>query len=433
MTKDWGSHSLKSIKYAANQVGDKERLGKIVGVWTDMLEMSPQTMNGKWSTHLDASSTGFNNEDRWPIPLDTVVWVGLSLQSGVKLSPSPAFSLFFVYHCGSRRDTIPPAGGTPETLAALEHSVSWTEHSFVVSNQQMLCPVATFKVPFDKLYGSYPEHVQLFSVCTDESRKYSKKCQIPFNNLPRAGYATLAQSSYNISMQWDKHHVVYASNTNLPWEMIEKGFSVKFLSSSPHASTGELAKALNGGNAWDCKYDKKVLLLPYAFLLATIQCKQRNAVTTGLVVISFAKFANVVLPKLIKLEKKAFLGYYLFGHSVDDWINPLLGLAVLLGVVKYFWRHTVHIVEKTKWPASLEAQMESLAVHGLNLPVFIAAYICHYCGGFIGKRFNHVFRLSCIHSNRQSPSHNYCKTFAAQYAVKHVALDGSWYDAEKKT
>ncbi|KAI0703850.1 hypothetical protein BC835DRAFT_1262612, partial [Cytidiella melzeri] len=50
--------------------------------------------------------------------------------------------------------------------------------------------------------------------------------------------------SGNVSKQWNKHHVVYASNANLPREMIEKEFSVKFVSSSPHASPIELAKAV---------------------------------------------------------------------------------------------------------------------------------------------------------------------------------------------
>ncbi|KAI0694338.1 hypothetical protein BC835DRAFT_1274675, partial [Cytidiella melzeri] len=64
------------------------------------------------------------------------------------------------------------------------------------------------------------------------------------------------------------------SNTNLPWEMIEKEFSVKFVSLPPHVPPIKLAKAVcdsrnsaapNGVNAWDCKYDRYVLLLPYGF------------------------------------------------------------------------------------------------------------------------------------------------------------------------
>ncbi|KAI0684131.1 hypothetical protein BC835DRAFT_1247636, partial [Cytidiella melzeri] len=59
-------------------------------------------------------------------------------------------------------------------------------------------------------------------------------------------------------------------------EMIKTIFSVKFVSLSPHVSTIELAKdvcdsaeklycsaAQNGVEAWDCKYDKEALLLPY--------------------------------------------------------------------------------------------------------------------------------------------------------------------------
>ncbi|KAI0704259.1 hypothetical protein BC835DRAFT_1237763, partial [Cytidiella melzeri] len=67
--------------------------------------------------------------------------------------------------------------------------------------------------------------------------------------------------------------------------------------------------------------------------------------------------------------------------------------TVLLGVVKYFWGQTVHIIEKAKSLALLEAQMESLAVHGLNLPAFVPAYICHYRGGLIGKHFKSLAQV----------------------------------------
>ncbi|KAI0694331.1 hypothetical protein BC835DRAFT_1274661, partial [Cytidiella melzeri] len=94
-------------------------------------------------------------------------------------------------------------------------------------------------------------------------------------------------------------------------------------------------------------------------------------------------------------------------HSVDDWINPLLRLArvnihmtpteilhtVLLGVVKYFWGQTVHIIKKTRSLALLKAQMDSLAANGLNLSVFVPAYICHYCVGLIGKHFKSLAQV----------------------------------------
>ena len=44
------------------------------------------------------------------------------------------------------------------------------------------------------------------------------------------------------------------------------------------------------------------------------------------------------------------------------------------------------------------------------------------------ESFNHVFRLSCIYSNRQAPSRDSCNTFAAQDRVKHISTGGYWLD-----
>ncbi|OJA17351.1 hypothetical protein AZE42_13066, partial [Rhizopogon vesiculosus] len=46
------------------------------------------------------------------------------------------------------------------------------------------------------------------------------------------------------------------------------------------------------------------------------------------------------------------------------------------------------------------------------------------------ESFNHVFRLTCIYSNRQAPSHDSCRIFAHQDIVKHVATGGFWYDSK---
>lgn len=50
--------------------------------------------------------------------------------------------------------------------------------------------------------------------------------------------------SGNITKQWNKHHVVYMSNGNLPREMLEQEFHVQFVSSSPHATPMELMEAV---------------------------------------------------------------------------------------------------------------------------------------------------------------------------------------------
>ncbi|KAG2112620.1 uncharacterized protein F5147DRAFT_531484, partial [Suillus discolor] len=44
------------------------------------------------------------------------------------------------------------------------------------------------------------------------------------------------------------------------------------------------------------------------------------------------------------------------------------------------------------------------------------------------ESFNHVFRLSCVYSNRQAPSRDSCRTFAHQDIVKHIVMGGYWYD-----
>ncbi|KAH8978821.1 hypothetical protein EDB86DRAFT_2815391 [Lactarius hatsudake] len=49
------------------------------------------------------------------------------------------------------------------------------------------------------------------------------------------------------------------------------------------------------------------------------------------------------------------------------------------------------------------------------------------------ESFNHVFRLSCIFSNRQAPSHDSCNAFAAQDRIKHITTGGYWIDAATET
>jgi hypothetical protein len=48
------------------------------------------------------------------------------------------------------------------------------------------------------------------------------------------------------------------------------------------------------------------------------------------------------------------------------------------------------------------------------------------------ESFNHVFRLSCIHSNRQAPTQDTCRTFASNDAVKHIVTGGYWFDSQAK-
>lgn len=47
------------------------------------------------------------------------------------------------------------------------------------------------------------------------------------------------------------------------------------------------------------------------------------------------------------------------------------------------------------------------------------------------ESFNSVFRLTCIHSNRQAPSRDSCQTFAYTDAVKHIATGGYWAETNE--
>ncbi|EGO01204.1 hypothetical protein SERLA73DRAFT_50283, partial [Serpula lacrymans var. lacrymans S7.3] len=74
-----------------------------------------------------------------------------------------------------------------------------------------------------------------------------------------------------------KHHIVYMSNASMPWEMLEKAFCVRFVSSLPHAAPMELMKGVkdsiteassSGVLTWDCKYEQEVMLQPYLLFVA---------------------------------------------------------------------------------------------------------------------------------------------------------------------
>lgn len=50
--------------------------------------------------------------------------------------------------------------------------------------------------------------------------------------------------SGNISKQWNKNYVVYGQNANIPRQMLEKEFTIRFVTSSPHASPAELMQGV---------------------------------------------------------------------------------------------------------------------------------------------------------------------------------------------
>ena len=103
-------------------------------------------------------------------------------------------------------------------------------------------------------------------------------------------------------------------------------------------------------------------------------------------------------------ELEIFLG----SRSVNGCINPLLGIqgldihwdtpteilhTILLGVVKYFWAQTAHILDKVQLLKQFQIWLESIEKDGLDSPTLAADYIVRYKGGLIGKHFKSLAQV----------------------------------------
>ncbi|KAG2104656.1 uncharacterized protein F5147DRAFT_746518 [Suillus discolor] len=249
--------------------------------------------------------------------------------------------------------------------------------------------------------------------------------------------------SGNILKQWNKHHTIYMSNANLPREMLEKEFFVRFVTSSPHATPMELMRAMkdslcnaaqSGVVAWDCKDEEEVMLIPCGLFLAGDNPMQAEECShAGLDCNYFCRTCNVGGTKEYKASEEGYNSIFKSGSlrtpekttdniqhqfeaamksgattkvqsaisstGVRDRINIHLDTpteilhTVLLGVVKYFWGQSVFILEKAKLLHIFQSHLESVDKDGLNAPSLNADYICHYKGGLIGKHFKSLAQV----------------------------------------
>ncbi|KAG9118350.1 hypothetical protein FRC07_007168, partial [Ceratobasidium sp. 392] len=107
-------------------------------------------------------------------------------------------------------------------------------------------------------------------------------------------------------------------------------------------------------------------------------------------------------------EIKAILDAELKSAYSSGCFNPLLDMpgvdmhldtpteilhTVLLGIVKYFWGQTVHLLEKSKNFDTFQCRLNSIEVDGLNIPAVRADYICQYTGSLIGKHFKTISQV----------------------------------------
>ncbi|KAI0345233.1 hypothetical protein BDW22DRAFT_1470253, partial [Trametopsis cervina] len=193
-------------------------------------------------------------------------------------------------------------------------------HGFVVQEEKTIVPTSSFRKPFDQLEKSLSTQAHLgFAGTAHFANSMPHPMRARANG--RMCYSVpliifMDDVSGNVSKQWNKHHVVYMSNANLPRQMVEKEFCVRFVSSSPHATPMELMEAVRdsinaaaetGIPTWDCKYDEEVLLLPYGLLFAGDNPMQAEECShVGLNANLFCRTCNAGGNKA---EKSSFEGY----------------------------------------------------------------------------------------------------------------------------
>ncbi|OBZ74395.1 hypothetical protein A0H81_05238 [Grifola frondosa] len=161
-------------------------------------------------------------------------------------------------------------------LYALGHSVARSDNGFVVAKEQVCTPISSFYRNFEEISQMPAEFECGFAACSSSFRE-AMPHRLRAKAQGRTVYSVpliifMDDVSGNISKQWNKHHVIYMSNANLPREMLEKEFCIQFVSSSPHATPMELMEAMrtsickaadSGIVAWDCVNHEEVLLDPY--------------------------------------------------------------------------------------------------------------------------------------------------------------------------
>ncbi|TFK79574.1 hypothetical protein K466DRAFT_473373, partial [Polyporus arcularius HHB13444] len=229
----------------------------------------------------------------------------------------------FFYSEFGGSESVPASGVEQvflEELCALGHEVTVSEGGLRVADERVIVPISTFMKPYPELVESGVLEIGF----TVECSSYSANMPNHLHGKTRKGMMAYAvplivfmdDVSGNISKQWNKHHVIYMSNANLPREMIEKEFCVRFVTSSPHAAPMELMAAMkqsicqaaeDGIIAYDCQYDEEVLLCPYALFVAGDNPMQAEECSHGGLACNY--FCRTCMAGGTQVQKQSLAGY----------------------------------------------------------------------------------------------------------------------------
>ncbi|KIN94074.1 hypothetical protein M404DRAFT_169267 [Pisolithus tinctorius Marx 270] len=135
-----------------------------------------------------------------------------------------------------------------KAVYALGWAATRTEAGFIINDEREIIPTASFQRSFEEISRCPSE---LACGLTESSKKSGSLCPNVWHrksggrmayNVPLIIF--MDDISGNILKQWNKHHVIYVMNANLPREMLEQEFYVHFMMSSPHAAPMELMHAM---------------------------------------------------------------------------------------------------------------------------------------------------------------------------------------------
>ncbi|KAI6138558.1 hypothetical protein BKA82DRAFT_158153 [Pisolithus tinctorius] len=257
-----------------------------------------------------------------------------------------------------------------KAVYALGRAATRTEAGFIISDEREIIPTASFRRSFEEISRCPSE---LACGLTESSKKSGSLCPNVWRrksggwmvyNVPLIIF--MDDVSGNISKQWNKHHVIYVTNANLPREMLEQEFYVRFMTSSPHAAPMELMHAMkesisnvaeSGIIAWDCRDEEEVMLIPQVLFLAGDNPMQGEECSqAGLSCNHFCRTCDVGGKKEHKESDAGYCSLFKSGNlRTVNTIKEQFSLAMLSGAT-----------EKVKTSVSTTGVRDSISLGILN-------------------------------------------------------------------